>query len=125
MTATRPTTDEPPPGSRPRWLEPETVSVWNLVAGCALLVLLVLACGYIAVQIWVAIDADPQPVELPATSAGPAPAAAGNGGLDVRPDVGGLPPPSASAVTPNGDDGCTPGRAALGLCRIETPAASR
>jgi hypothetical protein len=121
MTATRPPTDEPPPGSKPRWLEPETVSLWNLVGGFALLVLLVLACGYIAVQIWVAIDADPQPAELPATSAGPPPAAAESGGMDVRPDVDGLPPPPASAVTPNGDDACTPGRAALGLCAIQRP----
>jgi hypothetical protein len=120
MTATRPPTDEPPSGAKPRWLEPETVSLWNLVGGCVLLVLLVLACGYIAVQIWVAMDADPQPPDLPATSAGPPPAAAGNGRMDVRPDVDVLPPP-ASAVTPNGDDACTPGRAALGLCAIQRP----
>jgi hypothetical protein len=121
MTATRPPTDEPPSGAKPRWLEPETVSLWNLVGGCVLLVLLVLACGYIAVQIWVAMDADPQPPDLPATSAGPPPAAAGNGRMDVRPDVDGLPPPPASAVTPNGDDACTPGTAALGLCAIQRP----
>jgi hypothetical protein len=125
------------------WLDPPPPSRWGLAGGYTLLILLLLACGSVASVIWHALT-DADVMDPPATSAGPPAASPAAHPHDpVTPPVGtpsavpdqrsdgsdSLPPaarsPSKSAgskaTPPRAEEGCTPGTAALSLCKPGTP----
>ena len=127
------------------WLDPPPPSRWGLGGGYTLLLLLVLACGYVASVIWHAMT-DAEVKELPATSAGPPAASRAayaegsvtpsvgasavvpdqrSDGLDARSGTAGSPskPAGGKTTLPRAVEGCTPAAAALSLCSQDTTGA--